>query len=149
MLLYTPKKHHKVDNNKGVRWILLGYGMLQINMIQKVTRFKYIYQTIAMEVCGDVPQVRGYGVQSIWYRCILTGGRGNTVQVSGNTPGPIRQQLAVNLLKYKEGAEGLGTDGKGATAGGVRYPFVGNYILGGGASGYVVWIGILGHVGGY
>ena len=39
-------------------------------------------------------------------------------------------------------------DGKVTATGGGRYPFVGNILSGGGTSGYVVRIGIVGHVGG-
>ena len=58
---------------------------------------------------------------------MISGGRGNIVQVSGKTTGPIRKQLVINFMVHQEGAEGLGVAEKGVATGGGRYPFVGNF----------------------
>ena len=105
-----------------------------------------IYIAVATEGCGVGPEVWGYGVRYIWKRGVLTSGRGNTVQVSGKTSGPIRQRLAEDSPEHQEVAEVLGADGKDTVMGGGRYPCVGNILLGGGASGSVLWIGIVSHV---
>ena len=94
------------------------------------------------------PRGPGYVVHSIWEIWRWNDVRGNTVQVSGNTPGPIQQQLTGYLMERQEGAEGLGVDGKGTAAGGIRYPCVRNVLSTSGEISSVVWLIIVGHVGG-
>ena len=51
------------------------------------------------------------------------------------------------FLEHQEGAKCLWPDGKDTATGGRRYQCVGNILLGGGVSGSVVRLGMLGYVG--
>ena len=59
---------------------------------------------VKTEGYGYITEFQGDIVQSIWDIGIWTGGMGNTVQASGNTPGSIWQQLASNYPKQQEDA---------------------------------------------
>ena len=65
---------------------------------------------VAMGRFVFVPEIQGYEVQFIREIGICTGGRGDTVLVSGKTPVPSWRQLAVNLIEYEECVEVVGMD---------------------------------------
>ena len=56
--------------------------------------------------------------------------------------------MAEYFPEHQEDEKSFGTSGKDTVMGGERYPWVGNFLSGYGASVSVVWIGIMSHVGG-